>query len=231
MRAEHAEWEGAAERVLRGFALSLLVPAQHYDAVSSWINSQDLGTRLVYHRVPAPAAGRTAKRAAASGPAREPRGRTAARGPARGQGRRARRLADRRARAPRGPRVRADPRRLPARVPGRDARGQVKHSASHHEKDDRRSVRDRSGYVLGWSNQAKIDALLEQATDVAARRTALEDKRDEVGREKGEVISRSGRSTASTSSASGASSTGRSPSGPSPSCTRRSDASRVRRPS
>ena len=31
---EQAEWRGAAERVLSGFALSLLVPQQHYEAVT-----------------------------------------------------------------------------------------------------------------------------------------------------------------------------------------------------
>ena len=30
----HSEWRGAAERVLRGFALSLLVPQVHYDEVA-----------------------------------------------------------------------------------------------------------------------------------------------------------------------------------------------------
>ena len=54
VRAEHAEWEGAAERVLHGFALSLLVPDQHYAAVSGWINEHHLGTRLVYYRVLTP---------------------------------------------------------------------------------------------------------------------------------------------------------------------------------
>ena len=59
---EHAEWRGAAERVLRGFALSLLVPQQHYDAVAGWVNGRRLtfhgrggkaiGAKLVYERVP-----------------------------------------------------------------------------------------------------------------------------------------------------------------------------------
>src|SRR5699024_2708520 len=34
VRDEHEQWRGAAERVLRGFAMSLLVPQQHYDRVS-----------------------------------------------------------------------------------------------------------------------------------------------------------------------------------------------------
>lgn len=37
VRPEHADWEGAAERVLRGLGLSLLVPDRHYEAVSDWV--------------------------------------------------------------------------------------------------------------------------------------------------------------------------------------------------
>ena len=37
--------------------------------------------------------------------------------------------------------------------------GQVKSGGGRHEKDDRRRLDDRSHYVLGWSNAAKLDAL------------------------------------------------------------------------
>ncbi|MFT9480757.1 hypothetical protein [Streptomyces sp. Mo3] len=53
VRDDEADWAGAAERVLRGFALSLLVPHTHYDAVSSWVNGRHLGLKLVYYQVPA----------------------------------------------------------------------------------------------------------------------------------------------------------------------------------
>ncbi|WP_454129362.1 ATP-binding protein [Microbacterium aurum] len=52
VRDDQAEWRGAAERVLRGFALSLLVPQEHYAAASAWVNEHRLGARLVYLRVP-----------------------------------------------------------------------------------------------------------------------------------------------------------------------------------
>jgi uncharacterized protein YPO0396 len=52
VRPDSAEWEGAAERLLRGFALSLLVPQAHYAAVSDWIERHHLRARLVYFRVP-----------------------------------------------------------------------------------------------------------------------------------------------------------------------------------
>jgi uncharacterized protein YPO0396 len=48
---DYAEWRGAAERVLRGFALSLLVPHRLYGDVSRWVNDNRLGAHLVYLRV------------------------------------------------------------------------------------------------------------------------------------------------------------------------------------
>jgi uncharacterized protein YPO0396 len=53
-------------------------------------------------------------------------------------------------------------------------RGQVK-SGGRHEKDDRRLVEDRSGYVLGWDNKAKQDALLERGTRVQEQLGAVDD--------------------------------------------------------
>ena len=58
IRPEQSDWEGAAERLLHSFALSILVPQQAYPAVSDWINDHFLHGRVVYYRVPdlAPAA-------------------------------------------------------------------------------------------------------------------------------------------------------------------------------
>ncbi|MES9888034.1 MAG: ATP-binding protein, partial [Candidatus Sedimenticola sp. 6PFRAG1] len=50
VKADEAEWQGAIERVLHGFALSLLVDERHYSALSNHINSSHLGQRLVYYR-------------------------------------------------------------------------------------------------------------------------------------------------------------------------------------
>jgi uncharacterized protein YPO0396 len=51
VRDGEAGWEGAAERTLHGLALSLLVPAEHYAAVSSWVDANNLRGRLVYLRI------------------------------------------------------------------------------------------------------------------------------------------------------------------------------------
>ncbi|WP_125775046.1 ATP-binding protein [Antribacter gilvus] len=46
VRSFDAEWQGAAERVLRPLATTLLVPAAQRDAVAAALDATDLGTRL-----------------------------------------------------------------------------------------------------------------------------------------------------------------------------------------
>jgi uncharacterized protein YPO0396 len=55
--------------------------------------------------------------------------------------------------------------------------GQIKGAGGRHEKDDRRRIDDRSTYVLGWSNQQKIDSLLARAAKVQQRLNELDDER------------------------------------------------------
>jgi uncharacterized protein YPO0396 len=51
VKADQAAWQGAIERVLGGFARSILVDDKHYAAVSSWLEEQNTGERLFYHRM------------------------------------------------------------------------------------------------------------------------------------------------------------------------------------
>lgn len=142
-------WEGAIERVMRSFGLSLLVPDERYADVARWVNDHHLDGRLVYFRVR----------------------------PLRRRGERG--LHDRSLVRKIG--VKAD-------SPFRDwleqeterrfdfaccetqeefrretraitAAGQIKASHERHEKDDRFRIDDRSRFVLGWTNEAKVEAL------------------------------------------------------------------------
>jgi uncharacterized protein YPO0396 len=45
---DERDWEGAAERMLRSFGLSLLVPDAQYKVVSEWVDSAHLRGRFVY---------------------------------------------------------------------------------------------------------------------------------------------------------------------------------------
>ena len=51
IRDEESSWEGALERVLHNFGLSLLVSDEMYGAVSDYVDRTNLRGRLVYYRV------------------------------------------------------------------------------------------------------------------------------------------------------------------------------------
>ena len=162
VREEFGQWRGAAERVLRGLALSLLVPQQHYDRVASWVNEHRLtyrrsdgrvaGSRLVYERV----AARRVPLQQQSTPGVLLLSDTleAAQGPFHDY------LRDQLGR-------RADHRCVDTVEQFRHehravtAQGQVR-SGDRHEKDDRSRVDDPRTWVLGWANERKVAALTEQ---------------------------------------------------------------------
>ncbi len=166
VRPEAVEWEAAAERLLRGFGLSILVSDAHYRHVADWINEHHLGTKVVYYRVPATLSV-----------------------------------------APHGddPRqlfARLDIKETPFSAwlekelrhrAGYDCAetmeefrrsrhavtrtGQIKGPGGRHEKNDSTRIGDRGTYVLGWSNQQKVEALLTTAREATTRRQRLADQR------------------------------------------------------
>ena len=167
VRPEEADWEGAAERLLRGFALSVLVPDRHYAAVSDWVDGHHLKGRIVYYRVPEmagigappPVSGSTlsAKLEIKDTPFASWLDRELAR------------RADVEC-----VETMADFRRMPRAI---TKAGQIKAPGGRHEKDDRKRIDDRSQYVLGWSNERKIDALLSRAAALTARIATIESER------------------------------------------------------
>ncbi|MDN6706656.1 ATP-binding protein [Corynebacterium glyciniphilum] len=49
---DHRDWEPVAQRLLGGFATTLLVPESQVGRVSAWVNAHHTGVRLVYRSVP-----------------------------------------------------------------------------------------------------------------------------------------------------------------------------------
>jgi uncharacterized protein YPO0396 len=168
VRPAEADWEGAAERLLHGFALSVLVPDQHYAAVSDWIDGHHLKARVVYYRVPDPARERgipppnwSPDALAAKLDIRDhPFAPWLERELARRAGFEC-------------VETMAEFRRAAKAV---TKAGQSKGDRGRHEKDDRHRIDDRSQYVLGWSNERKLEALLWQATSLAAQLSAVEEE-------------------------------------------------------
>jgi uncharacterized protein YPO0396 len=167
-------WEGAIERLLHGFGLSLLVPEEHYAAVSRYVDRTRLAGRLVYFRT----------RAEATRPGvREVDPRALCR-----------KLRIR----PESPfyawlegwlaesfdhlccQDLEEFRRQPRAI---TAQGQIKTGGRRHEKDDRHDLHDRSRYVLGWSNEDKIRALEARLDELSADIVRLAREAEDLGRE------------------------------------------------
>jgi uncharacterized protein YPO0396 len=148
VREDQRDWEGAIERLLHNFGLSLLVPDAHYAQVAEWVDQTRLKGRLVYFRV------RPAVRAELASLHPDS-------------------LVRKLSVKPDSPFYAWLDRELCHRFDvaccatqdqfRRETRaitraGQIK-AGERHEKDDRLRLDDRSRYVLGWSNAGKLAAL------------------------------------------------------------------------
>lgn len=156
VKPDEAEWQGAIERVLHGFALSLLVDDRQYSALVNHINSTHLGRRLVYYRTGRPETWQT-KPIDANSLVLKLNVKEGA-------------YADW---LQAELRQRFDYTCVDSIQSFRSAdraitrEGQVKHSKTRHEKDDRRSVGDRRSWVLGFDNRDKLGLFQAQAQELA----------------------------------------------------------------
>jgi uncharacterized protein YPO0396 len=153
VREDERDWEGAVERLLHGFGLSLLVPDRSYAKVSDWVDRTHLKGRLVYFRVREGGRGEL--------PPLHPDS-----------------LVRKLQVKPDSPFYDWIEREVAHRFNlacclsqdqfRRETRaitqaGQIKAPGERHEKDDRHRLDDRRRYVLGWSNAEKIAALEKEA--------------------------------------------------------------------
>ena len=165
VKPDEAEWQGSIERVLHGFALSLLVDERHYSVLSNHINSRHLGQRLVYYRT-----GHVERQQA------KPVGADSL----------ALKLNIKECSQSEWLRTELRHRFDYACVDSiplfqradraLTKEGQVKHSKTRHEKDDRRHVGDRRYWVLGFDNREKLALYRKQAQELADKISGLEER-------------------------------------------------------
>ncbi len=168
VKEAEAPWCGAAERVLRGLALSLLVEERRYAAVSEFVNSHHLGQRLVYHRVTEPS-GRLERPPPHSLVHKIELRESVFRPWLRGE------LVRRFDYA--CVETLADFRRAERAL---TREGQVRHGRSRHEKDDRRAVDDRRNWVLGFDNRDKLALFRKQAQELGGQLASLDSQLREL---------------------------------------------------
>ena len=149
VRDDQRDWEGAIERLLHNFGLSLLVPDGYYPQVAQWVDQTHLKGRLVYFRVRPDVRAQVPSLHADS-------------------------LVRKLIVKPDSPFYAwldrelgqrfdvaccATPEQFRRELRAITRAGQIKSGGERHEKDDRHRLDDRSRYVLGWSNTAKLAAL------------------------------------------------------------------------
>ncbi|MBC7532057.1 MAG: ATP-dependent exonuclease SbcCD, C subunit-like protein [Oligoflexus sp.] len=148
--AEEQAWEGAIERVIHNFALSLLVGEKHYRQVSEWVDRTHLKGRIVYHRL-------ISKRQHASFD-RSSQGNLLSKLILREESFAYEWLLNHLS-------ERFDYRCCDTLEEFRQSsfaltqNGQIKSGGDRHEKNDKYDISDRGRFVLGWNSQAKLKAL------------------------------------------------------------------------
>ena len=180
VRPEHAAWAGAIERVLRPLALTLLVRSEHSHALRRWVDGHHLGARLVFEDVtpnsppPRPVSSDRSlvHRVSVSDGPFAPWLQS--------------QLSDRFDVA-----CVDSPDEFDQHVRAVTINGQVKVSRTRYEKDDRSTVGDRRGWVLG-DTEAKIDELLARLRAADAELTAAQKVVDRLEHDKNRVLVRFG---------------------------------------
>lgn len=152
VRENERDWEGAIERLLHNFSLSLLVPDHHYAQVAAWVDRTHLKGRLVYFHI----RNQVRQDQSSDHPDSLARKLTIKNDSKYFAwmeyevGRRFDLVCC------------TSQKTFLQEKKAITLAGQIKVPGGRHEKDDRHRLDDRSRYVLGWSNTVKIAALEEK---------------------------------------------------------------------
>ncbi|XHR27494.1 MAG: ATP-binding protein [Chthoniobacteraceae bacterium] len=156
VKPDEAPWQGVIERVMHGFALSVLVEERHYAALAGYINGTDLHNRLVYYRT-ARLESRETKPVGVNSLVLKLNIK---------EGSWAQWLhAELRERFNYACADSLQAFRNAERAATME--GQVKHNKTRHEKNDRARVDDRRNWVLGFDNREKREIYQKQAQELA----------------------------------------------------------------
>ena len=163
VKADATAWQGAIERVMGGFARSILVDDKHYRIVSAYLNERNIGTRLSYFRVMPQSVGNKTPH-----PLSLVRKLNIAQGPY-GQwlGEELKLHFDME--------CAENMLSFSAATRAITKEGLVKHNSTRHEKNDSRNITDRSQWVIGFDNKQKLALYIETAQGLAEEMGKLEE--------------------------------------------------------
>lgn len=176
VKIQESEWEGAIERLMHSFALSMLVGEENYDKVSVYVNRCDLNGKLVYYKVPKNIKGdekATGKNTVISKiTIKEDTIFTSY--------------------------IKKETNRRFSHICAETIEefrqseraitkeGQIKQGL-RHEKDDRQAIGKRSNYVLGFSNRQKIDNLKQDLNDMENKLKTHVDRLEKYEKEENSI--------------------------------------------
>jgi uncharacterized protein YPO0396 len=174
IEVQDAKWEGAIERVLHSFALSLLVDSEYYDVVSEYVDETNLRGKLVYLKVDShktkdkfvditPSSLLNKISIKESSPLFES----------------LKVMLDDRFNIPCVENI-GDFRRFKKAL---TINGQFKTNLSRHEKDDRFDINDTRRWVLGWDNASKLKKVQDDYAKELQKIEIMDNKINEIDKE------------------------------------------------
>ncbi len=178
VKQEEFQWEGAIERLLKNFALRMLVPDIHYAKINKYVNQNDLKGRLVYQKIDLICEYATARAVTKDELITKleihPESRYC-------DWLHTRLLKD-------YDYICSDNMaRLSRETKAITSKGLIKRNLSLHEKDDRWNIFDRMNYILGWSNQKKIMLLEQSVKELSQQINAIESTISNVNKKKEQI--------------------------------------------
>ncbi len=170
LHCDDKSWQGAIERVLRGFALTLLVDEQYYDAVSEYVENTNLKGKLVYFRIDPAMQYKPSATQAGTLPAK-----ITIKADSLFYDYLHQNLHERFAYT-----LCENLSEFKKVKKGLSKNGQIKSSLSRHEKDDRFAIDDAKNFVLGWDNVEKLRALQDEKKQLEAKKVHESEKMQEL---------------------------------------------------
>lgn len=175
IRSDEREWEGAIERVLYNFGLSIIVAERFYNEVSSFVDKTNLKGKIVYYAVPRTTVQCKKKEMEKSSLINK----VDIKSDSEFFTWISNELFDR------FNYICCDSieqfRREQKAI---TKSGQIKGGRGRHEKDDERNIRDQRYYILGWNNAEKIKKIKEDIASLVKRINDAEKEQKEIEQKK-----------------------------------------------
>ena len=175
IKTDEKSWEGAIERVLHNFGLSILVAERYYREVSSFVDKTNLKGRIVYYKIPDKIIVGKGKEAEQFSLIKK----VEIKADSEFYEWIANEVSERYNFI-----CCESIEQFQREVKALTKNGQIKGIGGRHEKDDGKSLHDQRNYVLGWNNQEKIKIIKETIANLEKQIKGNQEKQKVIDRKK-----------------------------------------------